>query len=459
MHTQALRYMLILIIIASTSCDAATYTVVNGNTYLNVPGGAAYQLFPEGGGVSGFSNSTAAINALKAVLSSNCSGAGGSANGFLETGSSVNPTYQWVSVICTPPIGEALRSYIGAGGVGGTCPGAVFFPMLSSLEFTACGVFVICDAINPVNGQCEPSCQPPKTINPATGQCEPPETYTITLSGGTEVEPSKGLNKKSLPITATVKDQSTGQPPTNSVQVHISLKVDSTSGGHDHVDSNRPRGSIEDTECVSDNECWPGTSGDNGNTDGSGQVTFNFKAPEASGTHTITVTCDGCSNTATKSVDVKVDGLFPIPSSAFLYSIQLPNRDTNHPDAYYLTKASIEKLQKVALYYYAFTYKLPKNGGAPDFVLNDASLEWGGVLDCFLTCNSAMYPSTPWHKHHIEHRRGTVVDVKANGSPGTIVYDRVFRRWAKKFGVQVGNLHGRGSSLHYHLRFNDGARE
>lgn len=111
------------------------------------------------------------------------------------------------------------------------------------------------------------------------------------------------------------------------------------------------------------------------------------------------------------------------------------------------------------MFYYLDTYLQSKQGVIPDFVLNDASLKWGGVLDCFLTCNTDKYPSTPWHKHHAEHRRGSVVDVKANGTPGSIVYEDKFREAALYKGVDIGNLHGSGSSLHYHLRLNNNARE
>jgi hypothetical protein len=281
---------------------------------------------------------------------------------------------------------------------------------------------------------------------------EVPDTLTIALSGGSEVEPSKGSEMKTLPIIATVIDQNTNQPPTNPVNVHISIKVDPTSGGHGHGDNTRPRGGIATVNtCTSNGPCWS-------NPTVNGAVVFNFNAPEASGTHTITATCDGCSNTATTPVDVKVAGLEKIPEIPFLYTIKLPNRDTNHPATYFLTKASAEKLRMIALYYYAFTFAKKKQV-VPDFVLNDASLEWGGVLDCFLTCNSAQYPSTPWHKHHVEHRRGSVVDIKANGDPGSIVYADVFKKSARKYRVNVGNLHGSGSGSHYHIRLNNNQAE
>ena len=82
--------------------------------------------------------------------------------------------------------------------------------------------------------------------------------------------------------------------------------------------------------------------------------------------------------------------------------------------------------------------------------LNDASLKWGGVLDCFLTCGK----SEPWGPSHIEHRRGSVVDIKANGQPGSIVYEEEFITEARRQRVDPGIPHGSGSGRHYHVRLN-----
>ena len=197
-------------------------------------------------------------------------------------------------------------------------------------------------------------------LNNKTCERDVPDTLTITLSGGTEVEPSKGSDIKTLPIIATVIDQSTKKPPTNQVKVHVSLTVDPKTGGHDHGDSTRPRGGIAEVEtCATDSECWPGpqSTGSKGMTDGNGQVVFNFNAPEASGTHTISATCDGCSNTATKPVDVKVSDLWPIPGSVYYAltedgSSKVIGSTTNHTSNHYLTTAASMKLWRLAADFY-----------------------------------------------------------------------------------------------------------
>jgi hypothetical protein len=265
----------------------------------------------------------------------------------------------------------------------------------------------------------------PYSWNPVTGKCGSP--LTITLKGGTEVEPSNGSDKKTLPFIATVKDQSTGLPTTNPVEVRISLKVNPTSGGHDHGKSDRPRGGIAGVQtCASDDECWK-------NNTVNGEVVFNFNAPEASGTYTISATCDGCTNTATKPVNVKVDGLEPIPAVPLFYSLVEANGDVIgartgwHTDNHNLTPTAAQKLMAIAALYRSpkFMIVVDKKTGRKDFPpvlhINDASLPLGGVYDICARPDACPNDGViAWQKPHAEHRRGTVVDVRANGDVGSI---------------------------------------
>lgn len=237
---------------------------------------------------------------------------------------------------------------------------------------------------------------------------------TITITGGTETEPSNNLSVQHLLFVATVVNNNTGQPPATPVAVKVSLKVDPTSGGHDHGDQTRPRGGIADVDqcpsdiadvdqCPSDETCWTGQ------TDANGQVAFNFNAPEAAGTHTIMVVCDKCSNSASKKVDVKVAGLKPIPPSG-LYALYEADGSVigavwgKHSSNHYLTTTSIEQLLVLAINYH---HHSPNN---PALHINDASLMWGGKFDI----------SGKWSGYHYEHSKGTVVDIRANTAPGNI---------------------------------------
>jgi hypothetical protein len=300
------------------------------------------------------------------------------------------------------------------------------------------------------SGMCEreAQCIAPNAVNPATGKCEPPEILTITLDGGTTTEPGT-----SLPFIATVTNQD-NQPPRNLVTVKISLKIDSTSGGHEHGDSTRPRGGIAEKkscDAYGDGTCWT-------NQTSNGAVVFNFNAPEASGTHTITATCDGCNNTATRPADVKVAGLEPMAGS-ISYTKIMPNADTNHPNTNYLATEAMARLGDIGLRY-SVTGLIDFGIVLSPLQINDASLKWGGILDCFLTCAN----SKPWEPSHEEHRKGTVVDIRANGGSGSIqtsakmtesfialTKNAVLSKYPESTAT-IAAVHGKGNGRHFHVR-------
>jgi hypothetical protein len=172
-------------------------------------------------------------------------------------------------------------------------------------------------------------------------------------------------------------------------------------------------------------------------------VVFNFNAPEASGTHTISATCDGCTNTATKPVDVKVDGLKPIPPSG-LYALYETDGSvigavkSRHESNHYLTPTAANKLLVIAINYH---HLYPKD---PVLHINDASLMWGGKFDIYGT----------WKGKHAEHQRGTVVDIRANTRTGAIPSTNFvnFEKFARFAGADP-YLENQGTDLqHYHLR-------
>lgn len=232
----------------------------------------------------------------------------------------------------------------------------------------------------------------------------------LTLSGGNKVEPSNGSLRNTLPFIVTVINPNTNQPPTNPVAVHISLKVDDPkSGGHDHGDSTRPRGGIANVRtCASDSECWSDQTIN-------GAVVFNFNAPEASGTYTITATCDGCTNNPqTARVDVKVSDLWPIPESVYYAltedgSSRVIGDNGNHSGNHYLTSAASMSLWRLARGFYE--YQVQNGVVIPTLLhLNDASLKWGGKFDARGT----------WTGYHYTHDRGNVIDIRANTAAGYI---------------------------------------
>jgi hypothetical protein len=279
-------------------------------------------------------------------------------------------------------------------------------------------------------GQCinAPPCPAPQVRDATTGKCRL-ENYTLELTAsGTSIEPGKDM-----PLTVTIKDQDQ-QPPKDPVTVKISLMVDPKSGGHDHGDNTRPRGGIDGKSCASDDTCKTLTLG--GGNGGSASIIFNSR--DAAGTHTVTATCNQCSNgSQSAEVKVKVEGLETIPASSF-YAFT-GSKTGEHEKNHNLTPAAAQVLWQIAVAYQIeqqFKLRDPATGEftatPPVLHVNDASLEWGGLFDAV---------NSDWARPHGEHRRGTVVDLRANNASGAISIKNF-----KKFDgilkeLEVGYLH------------------
>lgn len=184
-------------------------------------------------------------------------------------------------------------------------------------------------------------------------------------------------------------------------------------------------------------------------SDGTAQFTFN--APQASGTHSFTATCvsPACTNSASGNIDVKVDGLWPIPASAY-YSLtedgssKVIGSTTDHPSNHYLHSVASMQLWQLAGDYY--NYQIQNGVATPTLLhLNDASLKWGGVFDL----------DADWVPDHKEHRRGTVIDVRANSNSGAIPPElfKKFIEMATRLGIDP-HLEYIGDTVnqHFHVR-------
>jgi hypothetical protein len=253
-----------------------------------------------------------------------------------------------------------------------------------------------------------PPCTPPATRDPVSGACDQ-ETYTLSLTPeSATIEPGKTYSFK-----ATVTKQG-GGAPSKSVPVSVKVEVDPTSGGHDHGETyaKRDKGTVS-----------PAT--------GTNSFSITFGSTEVSGTHTITATCDLCSNSPkTATVNVKVEGLSPIPGSVYYALTESDGKggvrnigdNGNHSGNHYLTSAASMKLWKLAADYYNF--QIRKGVAKPTLLhLNDASLKWGGKFDI----------TGKWTGEHYEHDRGVVIDIRANtinegaGSvPGSSIPESMF---------------------------------
>jgi len=115
-----------------------------------------------------------------------------------------------------------------------------------------------------------------------------------------------------------------------------------------------------------------------------------------------------------------VNGLSQIPNSQF-YALMESNGQTIgarpgfHTDNHNMTTGAAQKLMILAIYYHL---EFPND---PVLHLNDASLPWGGVYDiCARPTACPTQGVTPWVEPHKGHRRGTVVDIRANGDTTAI---------------------------------------
>ena len=269
-----------------------------------------------------------------------------------------------------------------------------------------------------------------------------------------DVEPGS-----SRAVAARVVSVQTGLPKQGAM-VKFHLDVDLTSGGHDHGETTtlRPRGTISSSNCVPEPgapDTYDCPTGPDGYTDST------FNASKVSGTHTITATCISahCSGSITDKINVKVDGLLPIPASKYYALQDLAGKvigaiDGKHSANHYLTGTAITKLEE-----FAKAYQMKVNPGAKLY-LNDASLVWGGLFDV---------GSTHWTSPHITHDRGRSIDIRAENSgpnnEGAVppdLFDKTIKAAARAHANAA--LHCAGSTItsvcsgnpefrHFHIDF------
>lgn len=256
-----------------------------------------------------------------------------------------------------------------------------------------------------------------------------PNGVSESASFLTSVEPtdmfSRASGKNATYLIARVYDQNGQMVPNVNVQLTVDVKPNS--GGHQHDDIDRhteymgqlasPQGIAEQSGKVL-----------KGNTGAYG-LAFSFTAPEPAGDHFFTAKCtDGKTCTLqgpdTIWVGVKDNGqlLTRLPDSPLWVPVGVKNI---HPDNHYLTRAALSRLTLLAQAYHD---QFPTS---PVLRMNDASLVRGGVFDIDVdpyTDKNGNYhsrtlggqPGHWWTAPHAEHRRGTVIDIRANGASDAI---------------------------------------
>lgn len=230
---------------------------------------------------------------------------------------------------------------------------------------------------------------------------EGPKILAVSLASSDIPRPAGTGGVSTTKFTAKVTQDCSPKP---GIALGFAVEVQPNSGGHDHHDVSRPKGSLSISQ---------------GTTDGNGEVTVAFQAPEVAGVHVLTVSCAACSNTpVTKEVQVKVPNLVEMlpdtakpPSYTLVGNLTYPG--SNHKSNHWFTATAGGVLQKVvdALF----------ETGWGVVGVNDGSLPLGGLFDI----NAGW---KPWHK---ERRTGTEVYFSFN-NPRAITEQQRQKAYDKK---------------------------
>ena len=203
------------------------------------------------------------------------------------------------------------------------------------------------------------------------------EPLQLALTGPTETRPTGtgGVSKAVLIAKVT-----SGGTPKPGVALSFSVEVTSNSGGHDHDDPSRPKGTLSGTQET---------------TDANGEARVTFTAPQVAGKQTIKAICSTCTNkSASSEIQVKVPNLVEIlPDTANPATYTLVGATGNHKSNHWFATSAGGVLQKVV-------DTMFKTGWGAVGV-NDGSLAWGGLFDI----------KGGWTPSHHEHRTGTEVDL------------------------------------------------
>ena len=277
-----------------------------------------------------------------------------------------------------------------------------------------------------------------------TARCKASTSLTLTPAPNQkDPRPLKAEGKDGKSTLELIARVTENGNPKAGVAVTFKADVVPMTGGHGHHDANRPKGSVPPS----------------GVTDANGEIKLTFQASEVAGSHTITATCNDCSNkTANKKVDVLVPNLTPISPNpprntdgSYMYAFtavdpgHIGTSGGRQRGEYYLTTQAIANLVELV------TEFASEGWGIIGF--NDASLNWGGVYDL----------RNNWRTPHSEHREGEEIDISFKRA-GNFISPSKQKQFFKKFcedkkaEIPFSILHHYDLLPHFHIRLVDSNR-
>jgi len=259
------------------------------------------------------------------------------------------------------------------------------------------------------------------------------DSWKLSLGGPTTTFPKNDKGNNEITLTAHLTRNGQAAP---SVSLDLSLSVLSNSGGHEHHDTNRPKGTLNVTRVT---------------TDANGDAKFIFIPSELAGIHTVTASCNSCPNQVTNmDIQVKVPDLLPIS----------PNPPKNADGSYVYALTSVDKTHQGNGRYHHNQYYLTDLSGINLLILlgsfaeegwgtvalNDASLMWGGRYDI----------AANWSAPHAGHREGREIDISfaraqnpVSPSKQNDFYDKFCIN--KKVNIPFSLLHHYVLNPHFHV--------
>ena len=311
-------------------------------------------------------------------------------------------TFKWQCPSCTN--GQTISCYTGPAGtdkVGGECKAGT--QTCVNGQWGACAGEVLTQAEICGNDKDE-NCD--GNINEGCETCEVSVKVSQTI-----VWPQKTGGKTEADVVATLSKPA----PSGGCNINFTVEPVTHSGGHNHHDADRPKGTIAPSN-ISFSE------GDVGSN------SAKYKSSEVAGEEKIKVKVNN-KDTSETIIQVKVPGFFELGEGD---GYALIGQTATHHGNHYGTESTLYSLLDLAGAYYE------ENKGT--LRINDISLIGGGLFDI----------KANWSSPHKSHRVGKNVDVDDVTAEGKKVRSASLKKVAEKLGIKITIL---DEGNHLHLSF------